>query len=75
MSEKLIQLVADAMVDSGLKDAGFQYVNVDDTWSTGRPIVFSLCAWSFYEWGIGMGQLWRTTSDITPTWNSSRATN
>src|SRR6185369_1601618 len=41
--------------------------------ATGRPIVYSLCAWSCYEWGIGMGQLWRTTSDITPTWASIMA--
>jgi alpha-galactosidase len=34
-----------------------------------RPFVFSLCAWNFYEWGIGTGQLWRTTSDIQAAWN------
>jgi alpha-galactosidase len=33
-----------------------------------RPIVFSLCAWSFYEWGLETGQLWRTTSDIDDVW-------
>jgi alpha-galactosidase len=38
--------------------------------ATGRDIVYSLCAWNFYEWGVGVGQLWRTTSDITPTWES-----
>jgi alpha-galactosidase len=38
--------------------------------ATGRDIVYSLCAWNFYEWGVGLGQLWRTTSDITPTWES-----
>lgn len=37
---------------------------------TERDIVYSLCAWNFYEWGIGVGHLWRTTSDITPTWQS-----
>jgi alpha-galactosidase len=37
--------------------------------SSGRPFVFSLCAWAFYEWGIGTGQLWRTTSDIQAAWN------
>jgi alpha-galactosidase len=35
--------------------------------ATGRDIVYSLCAWEFNEWGLGMGQLWRTTSDIIPT--------
>src|SRR4051812_27841271 len=34
ISEKLIQQIADAMVDKGLADAGYQYVNIDDTWST-----------------------------------------
>jgi alpha-galactosidase len=34
--------------------------------STNRSIVFSLCAWSFYEWGLSVGSLWRTTGDITP---------
>jgi alpha-galactosidase len=37
--------------------------------ASGRPFVFSLCAWAFYEWGIGTGQLWRTTSDIQAAWN------
>jgi len=35
--------------------------------ATGRDIVYSICAWDFNEWGLGMGQLWRTTSDIIPT--------
>jgi alpha-galactosidase len=33
ISEKLIDGVADALVSSGLKDAGYTYVNIDDTWS------------------------------------------
>jgi alpha-galactosidase len=37
---------------------------------TGRPIVFSICAWSFYEWANVMGNLQRTTTDITNTWAS-----
>jgi alpha-galactosidase len=32
--------------------------------ATGRPIVYSLCAWSFYEWGLNTGSMWRTTGDI-----------
>jgi alpha-galactosidase len=32
--------------------------------ASGRSIVYSLCAWSFYEWGVGIGSLWRTTGDI-----------
>jgi alpha-galactosidase len=33
----------------------------------GRPIVFSICEWGEnkpWEWGNGIGNLWRTTSDI-----------
>jgi alpha-galactosidase len=32
VSEKLIRETADAMVTSGMKDAGFLYVNIDDCW-------------------------------------------
>jgi alpha-galactosidase len=37
--------------------------------ATGRPIVFSICAWWFYTWGTTIGQLWRTGTDITDTWD------
>ncbi|KAK3255501.1 hypothetical protein CYMTET_35318 [Cymbomonas tetramitiformis] len=30
--EKMIREVADAMVSSGLRDAGYKYVNIDDCW-------------------------------------------
>lgn len=36
VSEKLIREVADAMVSSGMKDAGYEYVVIDDCWQTGR---------------------------------------
>ena len=32
VSESLIRETADAMVSSGMKDAGYQYVNIDDCW-------------------------------------------
>jgi alpha-galactosidase len=32
ITERLIREVADAMVATGLKDAGYQYVNLDDCW-------------------------------------------
>ena len=38
--------------------------------ATGRPIVFSLCAWWFFPWEPTVGNLWRTTTDITDTWTS-----
>ncbi len=32
VSEQLIRETADAMVSNGMKDAGYQYVNIDDCW-------------------------------------------
>lgn len=32
VDEKLIREVADAMVSSGMKDAGYTYINIDDCW-------------------------------------------
>jgi len=39
VSEKLIKETADAMVSTGLKDAGFAYVIIDDFWHGGRDSV------------------------------------
>ena len=36
VSEQLIRETADAMVSSGMKSAGYQYVNVDDCWQVSR---------------------------------------
>ena len=36
ISEKLIKEVADAMVESGLRDAGYKYIFIDDLWQGGR---------------------------------------
>ena len=36
VSEDLIRQVADAMVTSGMKDAGYQYVVIDDCWQVER---------------------------------------
>ncbi|MFO1476491.1 MAG: glycoside hydrolase family 27 protein [Verrucomicrobiota bacterium] len=32
VNEELIRQTADAMVSSGMKDAGYQYINIDDCW-------------------------------------------
>ena len=40
--------------------------------STGRPIVFSMCEWGTAKpwlWGKGIGNLWRTTGDISDNWS------
>jgi alpha-galactosidase len=34
--EELIRQTADAMVSSGMKDAGYEYINIDDTWQGER---------------------------------------
>jgi alpha-galactosidase len=36
INETLIKEVADALVASGLRDAGYQYVNIDDCWMAKR---------------------------------------
>lgn len=36
VSEQLIRETADAMVASGMRDAGYQYVNIDDCWQVNR---------------------------------------
>jgi alpha-galactosidase len=162
VNEQLIRETADAMVATGMKDAGYEYVNIDDCWhgkrdaqgfihpdperfpsgmkaladyvhakglklgiysdagsktcggrpgsrgheyqdaltyaewgidylkydwcyvdklnaegayltmrdalyAAGRPMVFSICEWGSnkpWDWGKGMGHLWRTTGDI-----------
>jgi alpha-galactosidase len=38
--------------------------------AAGRPILFSICAWWFYNWETPLGQMWRTGTDITDTWNT-----
>jgi alpha-galactosidase len=36
VDEKLIRQTADALVSSGMKDAGYQYLVIDDCWQTSR---------------------------------------
>ncbi len=36
VSEELIKGMADAMVESGMAEAGYQYIVIDDCWQTGR---------------------------------------
>ena len=36
VSEDMIKAMADALVKSGMKDAGYQYVNIDDCWQVSR---------------------------------------
>jgi alpha-galactosidase len=44
--------------------------------ATGRPIVFSLCEWGGHDpwlWAGGVGELYRTTGDITPSFISNKS--
>jgi alpha-galactosidase len=36
VSEKLIREMADALISTGMKDAGYQYIVIDDCWQVGR---------------------------------------
>lgn len=36
VDEKMIRDIADAMVSSGMKDAGYRYINIDDCWHGDR---------------------------------------
>jgi alpha-galactosidase len=36
VTDKDVRAAADAMVSSGMKDAGYQYINIDDTWEGQR---------------------------------------
>ena len=36
VNDQVVREIADAMVASGMKDAGYQYINIDDTWEGER---------------------------------------
>jgi alpha-galactosidase len=43
--------------------------------ATARPIVFSICEWGTNKpwlWGEGIGNLWRTTGDISDHWQGRK---
>jgi alpha-galactosidase len=44
VSDQLIRATADAMVASGMKDAGYQYVVIDDCWQVSRDSVGNVLA-------------------------------
>src|SRR3989338_4777477 len=44
VSERLIKETADAMVASGMRDAGYQYVVIDDCWQVARDSAGTLVA-------------------------------
>lgn len=45
---------------------------------SGRPIVYSICEWGNkapWQWAQSVGNLWRTTQDITPRWETDQPGN
>jgi len=58
-------------------DAQQRYTAMRDALrDTGRPIAYSICEWGrtgpprVWEWGKDVGNLWRTTGDISDNWAS-----
>ncbi|WP_225992811.1 carbohydrate-binding protein [Actinomadura rudentiformis] len=58
-------------------DAQVRYTRMRDALAnTGRPITYSICEWGrtgpprVWEWGKDVGNLWRTTGDISDNWTS-----
>jgi len=58
--------------NTGTRNAEEAYALMADALrATGRDIVFSLCEWGNnqpWSWGQKIGNLWRTTGDITDKW-------
>ncbi len=56
----------------GLNPVGAYTTMRDALYSAGRPIVFSVCEWgnaSPWLWAGSIGNLWRTTGDISPNFD------
>src|SRR5215213_3758865 len=53
VSEQLIRNTADALVASGMRDAGYQYVVIDDCWQVGRDAQGTIVAdWKRFPSGM-----------------------
>jgi alpha-galactosidase len=60
----------------GTEDGQAAYSTMHDALeASGRPIVFSMCEWGSNKpwlWGKGIGNLWRTTGDISDCWDCKK---
>jgi alpha-galactosidase len=60
--------------NTGSQEAKSTYsIMRDGLYAAHRPIVFSICEWGSnkpWEWAGDVGNLWRTTGDISDSWNS-----
>ena len=63
--------------DGSLADYQKRYTAMRDALAnTGRKIVFSMCEWGVNDpatWAGDVGNLWRTTGDISDNWNSLKS--
>ena len=62
ISEQKIREIADFMVSTGMKDAGYEYLNIDDCWQIGRDedgniIYESLLIGTSNCWGFGIANI------------------
>jgi alpha-galactosidase len=62
--------------NTGTQNAQAAYLTMSDALrASGRDIVFSLCEWGTNKpwlWAKGVGNLWRTTSDIYDAWEGKQ---
>jgi len=62
--------------NTGTENAQAAYSTMRDALkAAGRPIVFSLCEWGSnkpWVWARDVGNLWRTTGDISDCWNCKK---
>lgn len=62
--------------NTGTRNAEEAYTTMSNALlATGQPIVFSMCEWGTAKpwlWGKGIGNLWRTTDDISDAWSSNK---
>src|SRR5437868_384596 len=52
VSDELVRGMADAMVKSGMKDAGYQYIVIDDCWQTARDTSANIVVDPHFPHGI-----------------------
>jgi alpha-galactosidase len=62
--------------NTGTRNAEEAYATMSSALlATGRPIVLSICEWGKNKpwlWGKGIGNLWRTTGDISDHWSMQK---
>ena len=49
VNEALLKETADAMISSGMKEAGYQYIVIDDCWQVGRDKDGTIIGWTRFQ--------------------------